>query len=71
MDMEFNAEDLAFRRRGTGAAARRRDHPLAAGLNHPIYDSVRQWADRIGNAPSLDLLNFCSEEKLLPDSCRD
>ena len=36
---------------------------MAVGLNHPIYDSVRQWLDRIGDAPSLDLLNFFSEEK--------
>lgn len=45
---------------------------MEAGLNaglapapysHPIFDSVREWIDRIGNAPSLDLLNFFSEEK--------
>jgi hypothetical protein len=36
---------------------------VAIGLNHPIYDSVRQWVDRIGNTPSLDLLNFFSAEK--------
>ncbi len=36
---------------------------MAIGLNHPIYDSVRQWVARIGNAPSLELLNFFSAEK--------
>ena len=36
---------------------------MATGLNHPIYDSVRQWVDRVGGAPSLDLLNLFSEEK--------
>jgi hypothetical protein len=38
---------------------------VAAGLNHPIYDSVRPWVDRIGDAPTLDLLNSFSEEKNL------
>ena len=36
---------------------------MEAGLKHPIFDSVRQWIDRIGSAPSLELLNSCSEEK--------
>lgn len=36
---------------------------MAAGLNHPIFDSIRQWLERIGSGPSLDLLNSFSEEK--------
>jgi len=32
-------------------------------LNHPIFDSVREWLDRIGTAPTLDLLNSFSEEE--------
>jgi len=36
---------------------------VEAGLAHPIFDSVRQWIDRLGNAPSLDLLNAFSEER--------
>ena len=36
---------------------------METGLKHPIFDSVRQWIDRIGGAPSLELLNSCSEEK--------
>jgi len=36
---------------------------VEAGLNHPIFDSVREWVDRIGNTPTLDLLNSFSEEK--------
>jgi len=35
---------------------------VAAGLNHPIFDPVRGWLDRVGAAPSLDLLNSLSEE---------
>ena len=38
---------------------------MEAGLNHPIFDSVREWLDRIGSSPSLDLLNSFSEEKNL------
>jgi len=38
---------------------------VAAGLNHPIYDPVRQWLGRLDDAPSLDLLNIFSEEKNL------
>ena len=36
-------------------------HPFA----HPIFDSVREWLDRVGRAPTLDLLNLFSEEKNL------
>ena len=36
---------------------------MEAGLNHPIFDSVREWIDRLGSSPSLELLNSCSEEK--------
>lgn len=36
---------------------------MEAGLKHPIFDSVRQWIDRVGSAPSLEILNSCSEEK--------
>ena len=47
---------------------------MEAGLNaglapapyaHPIFDSVREWLERIGSSPSLDLLNSFSEEKNL------
>lgn len=38
---------------------------MEAGLNHPIFDSVRGWLDRTGDTPSLDLLNFLSEERNL------
>ena len=38
---------------------------MAVGLNHPIYESVRPWIDRLGNGPSLDLLNLFSEERNL------
>jgi Protein of unknown function (DUF3025) len=38
---------------------------VEAGLAHPIFDSVRQWIDRLVNAPSLDLLNAFSEEQEL------
>ena len=36
---------------------------MAAGLNHPVFDSVRKWLERIGDSPSLDLLNSFAEEK--------
>jgi len=36
---------------------------VEAGLAHPIFDSVRRWVDRIGHAPSLDLLNALSKEQ--------
>jgi Protein of unknown function (DUF3025) len=35
---------------------------VEAGLDHPIFDSVRDWIDRIGSSPSLERLNACSEE---------
>ena len=38
---------------------------MAAGLNHPIFDPVRQWIEQIGDTPSLELLNFFSAEKSL------
>ena len=38
---------------------------METGLAHPIFDSIRDWLDRIGNAPSLDLLNSLSEERNL------
>lgn len=38
---------------------------MEAGLIHPIFDSVREWLDRTGNTPSLDLLNSFSEERNL------
>jgi hypothetical protein len=38
---------------------------VETGIEHPIFDSVREWIDRIGNAPSLNLLNSFSEEKNL------
>jgi len=59
------AQDAALRQGRTRPAARRRDDSLETGLNHPIFDPVRQWLDRIGSAPSLDLLNLFSEEKNL------
>jgi hypothetical protein len=36
---------------------------VEAGLKHPIFDPIRTWIDRIGSAPSLDLLNAFSEEE--------
>jgi hypothetical protein len=62
-------EDPAPGQGRTRAAARRRDHSLEAGLNHPIFDPVRAWLDRIGSAPSLELLNSFSEEKNLRNEC--
>ena len=41
------AEDAALRQRGTGAAARRRDDPVEAGVNHPIFDSVQALAGKV------------------------
>lgn len=38
---------------------------MAAGLKHPIFDSVREWLERVGSGPSLDLLNSFSEERNL------
>ena len=38
---------------------------MAIGLDHPIFDSVRAWLDRIGGSPSLDLLNSFSDERNL------
>jgi hypothetical protein len=34
-------------------------------LNHPVFDPLRPWLERIGNAPSLELLNLFSEEREL------
>lgn len=36
---------------------------MAVGVNHPIFDPIRDWIGRIGDSPSLDLLNSFSEEK--------
>jgi len=36
---------------------------VEAGLAHPIFDSVREWIDRLGDKPSLSILNAFSEEK--------
>lgn len=38
---------------------------MEAGLKHPIFDSIREWIDRIGNTPSLERLNSFAEEKNL------
>jgi hypothetical protein len=38
---------------------------VEAGLNHPIFDSVRFWLERLGGSLSLDLLNLFSEERNL------
>lgn len=37
--------------------------PNPVSFTHPIFDSVRRWVDRIGHAPTLDLLNAFSEEQ--------
>jgi hypothetical protein len=50
------------RRRGTGAAARRRNHSLEARLAHPIFDGVRRW---LGGERSLAHLNALAEERSL------
>jgi hypothetical protein len=52
-----SARVAAFRQRGTGAAARRRDHSLEDRLEHPIYDPLRPWLERLGSAPTLAALN--------------
>lgn len=38
---------------------------METGLNHPIFDSLRTWIDRIGDTPSLELLNLFAEERNL------
>jgi hypothetical protein len=38
---------------------------VETGLSHPIFDPVRAWLARIGDAPSLPLLNAFSEERNL------
>ena len=68
------AENAALRQGGTGAAACRRNGTVEAGLTtgpgsrsctHPIFDSVREWLGRIGDTPTLELLNSISEERNL------
>jgi hypothetical protein len=65
------AEDTALRQGRTGAVARGRDDSLETGLSaglspasfeHPVFEPLRKWLDRIGGAPSLDLLNMFAEE---------
>jgi len=36
---------------------------VATGLNHPVFDSVRKWLERIGDSPTLELLNEFAEEQ--------
>src|SRR4029079_19553196 len=50
--------------RGIDSAACRGDDSLEAGLEHPIYDSVRHWLARAAAAgwPSLDALNALADE---------
>lgn len=36
---------------------------METGLIHPIFDSVREWLDRAGSGPSLDVLNAFAEER--------
>jgi len=38
---------------------------VETGLSHPVFDSVREWTDRVGDTPSLELLNLFSEERNL------
>jgi hypothetical protein len=38
---------------------------VEARLKHPVFDPVRPWLERIGNTPSLELLNLFSEEREL------
>ena len=38
---------------------------MAVGLDHPVFDPVRAWLDRIGGSPSLDQLNSFSDERNL------
>jgi hypothetical protein len=53
----------ALRRRGAGAAARRRDHSLEDRLAHPIYDPLRPWLAELGPEPSLAALNDAAERQ--------
>jgi len=39
--------------------------PNPVSFTHPIFDSVRQWLDRLGPTPSLARLNAFSEEQEL------
>jgi hypothetical protein len=59
------ARVAAFRHRGAGAAARRRDDSLEDRLAHPIYDPLRPWLARLGAAPSLAALNAQAEMQAL------
>jgi len=36
--------------------------PAPGSFDHPIFDPVRAWLDRIGRSPTLERLNACSEE---------
>jgi Protein of unknown function (DUF3025) len=38
---------------------------VEAGVKHPIFDSIREWIGRISDAPTLEVLNFLSEERNL------
>ena len=38
---------------------------MEAGLAHPIFDSIRQWLERVGDSPSLERLNLLAEERNL------
>lgn len=38
---------------------------MEARLKHPVFDPIRPWLERIGNSPSLELLNLFSEEREL------
>src|SRR6185295_1075305 len=58
------AENAALRRRGARPAARRRNDPVAIGLNHPIFDSVRPWIEKAGDF-STEQLNLLSEQSNL------
>jgi hypothetical protein len=38
---------------------------VAAGLNHPIFDSIRPWLEQASSTPSLEFLNSLSQERNL------
>jgi len=39
--------------------------PIPAAHAHPIFDPYRRWLERLGDAPTLELLNAFSEERNL------
>jgi hypothetical protein len=38
---------------------------VEAGIKQPIFDSIREWIDRMGDTPTLEILNSLAEERNL------